>query len=154
MGFAYDKIATLESNFLGNKFTLLQKGDPFSAMTIKYETNLLGRSGPRKLHVFLPKIKVPEEYLDEVYEHPQWRPHIEKCVSRTAKWNAQVKAYVLNFHGRAAISSIKNFVITDPEERPENEFVVFGKAAAETFSLDVERPFSLIQGIALAISTF
>lgn len=55
----YIKIATMESTFLGNKFTLLKYREKYSQMTVQYETNLLGLSGPRKMHIYLPKIVIP-----------------------------------------------------------------------------------------------
>jgi hypothetical protein len=58
-------------------------------------------------------------------------------VSRTAKWNEKVKSYVLNFQGRAKESSIKNFVLTDKDERDESNFIIFGKVAPDTYNLDI-----------------
>ena len=51
-------------------------------------------------------------------------------------------------------SSIKNFVITDEKESEDKFLIIFGKAAPDVFHLDIERPFSLVQGIAVAISSF
>jgi hypothetical protein len=77
----------MESTFLGNKFTLLKYREKYSQMTVQYETNLLGLSGPRKMHIYLPKTVIPVEYLQDCYNEMQWRGKIEKCVSKTAKWN-------------------------------------------------------------------
>jgi len=51
-------------------------------------------------------------------------------------------------------SSIKNFVITDKNESDDKSFVIFGKAGPDTFNLDIQKPFSIIQGVALAMSSF
>lgn len=45
-------------------------------------------------------------------------------------------------------------MITDEKETDEFSFVVFGKIGPDVYSLEIEAPFSTIQGIALAISTF
>ena len=56
------------------------------------------------------------------------RNKIEKYMSRSAKWSEERKSYILSFKGRATHASIKNFVITDDEEKEDNNFVIFGKA--------------------------
>lgn len=69
-------------------------------------------------------------------------------------WNEKEQSYVLSFRGRAKESSIKNFVITDSLESQEKHLLIFGKAGPEIYNLDIESPFSLIQGIAVALTTF
>jgi hypothetical protein len=39
-------------------------------------------------------------------------------------------------------------------EQEDNYFLIFGKAGPDIYNLDIECPFSLIQGIAVAISSF
>lgn len=75
-------------------------------------------------------------------------------MSKTARWNEKVQSYVLNFNGRATESSIKNFVVTDPEEREESNFIIFGKVGPDVYNLDIQSPFSLAQGLAVALTAF
>lgn len=60
----------------------------------------------------------------------------------------------MNFHGKAKESSIKNFIITDVEERQESNFVIFGKVGPEVYNLQIKSPFSIMQGIAIALTSF
>lgn len=62
---------------------------------------------------------------------------IEKFVSKTAKWNEEIKSYVLNFQGRVNQSSIKNFVITDKDESEDKFLLIFGKAGQDVYHLDI-----------------
>jgi len=57
----------------------------------------------------------------------------------------------LNFHGRVKIPSVKNFVLTDSEEK--TDYIVFGKETESIFNLDVMHPFSLYQAFCIAISS-
>lgn len=75
-------------------------------------------------------------------------------MSKSAKWSEKAKSFILSFKGRALKSSIKNFVITDEKESEDKYWIIFGKAAPDVFNLDIESPFSLIQGIGVAISSF
>lgn len=75
-------------------------------------------------------------------------------MSKSAKWSEKAKSFILSFKGRALKSSIKNFVITDEEESEDKYLIIFGKAAPDVYNLDIESPFSLIQGAAVAISSF
>lgn len=62
---------------------------------------------------------------------------------------------MLNFKGRATVSSIKNFMMIGEREGEEaTERVLFGKFGKELFNLDVRHPFSLLQAAALAMSSF
>jgi hypothetical protein len=86
---------------------------------------------------------------------------IEKYVNKQAKWDKEVQSYVLNLKGKAKLSSVKNFVIVKESKREEkkgseeeNSYVIFGKISKEIFNLCVSGPFSILQGLSLALSTF
>lgn len=64
---SYIRIATMESTFLSNRFTLIRHQEKYSNATICYESNFLGLSGPRRMHIYLPKTEVPFKYLDDCY---------------------------------------------------------------------------------------
>jgi hypothetical protein len=61
---------------------------------------------------------------------------------------------------------VKNFIITRPNQHPETAqskenykdtdggLVLFGKIEKNVFNLDVKWPFNLVQGLALALSSF
>lgn len=62
---------------------------------------------------------------------------------------------MLNFFGRATVSSVKNFIMIGEDDSEEDEGrILFGKFGKELFNLDIRYPFNLIQGLALAISSF
>lgn len=129
-------------------------------LTIEYEPNIFGLKGPRKMKVFVPR----EEYeiaenkgLNELFAEQTEKSEmrIDKYCNKTPKWNEEIKAYVLNFRGRATVSSVKNFLISKVDAKEEDPvYVLFGKAGKELFNLDIKHPFSILQGLAMAISSF
>ena len=57
------------------------------------------------------------------------------------------------------MSSVKNFIITRPKEgtngkESQENLVLFGKIEKNMFNLDIRHPFNLVQGLALALSSF
>jgi hypothetical protein len=78
-----------------------------------------------------------------------------KYKNKCPKWNKSLGAYVLNFNGRASVSSIKNFIFIKEEETERAEgTVLFGKFGRELFNLDLRWPFNIVSGVAMAISSF
>ena len=78
-----------------------------------------------------------------------------KFKNKIPKWCNDTGSYVLNFYGRASVSSIKNFIMVgenDKEGMPPK--VLFGKFGKELFNLDIRHPFNILQGVSLAISSF
>jgi hypothetical protein len=114
------------------------------------------------MNIFIPENESVKYYGDKTLEqlHSKKCNHrIEKYINKQAKWNNEVQSYVLNLKGKARLSSVKNFVIVkdvkeQSNEEAEKSFVIFGKISKEIFNLSVSGPFSIIQGLALALSTF
>ncbi len=50
-----DKMAVLNSNFLGTEFSLIRNKDNV-LVGISYDFNMMGLKGPRKMKVYLPKL--------------------------------------------------------------------------------------------------
>ena len=163
-------VAKITSNFFGTEFNCFETDLPVNSKhkykvdtntcpqlcTIEYETNFFGLTGPRKMTAFLPEEGqsfTPRKKLNEIYgKNPKG---IEKFRNKCPKWCDDIEAYVLNFHGRATISSVKNFImIRENEDEESYPRVLFGKFGKELFNLDVRHPFSLVQAVALAISSF
>jgi len=69
--------------------------------------------------------------LSEIYEKEKkkkMQASVIKFKNKTPKWNKNIEAYVLNFYGRATISSIKNFIMIKANENEDADArVLFGK---------------------------
>ncbi|CEG35491.1 atp-binding cassette superfamily [Plasmopara halstedii] len=74
-------------------------------------------------------------------------------------WNEDLRAWTLNFQGRAKVASKKNFLLVGQESN-ENEdeepgiTLRFGKVSKTRFSLDYAAPLAPIQALAVACSAF
>jgi hypothetical protein len=113
--------------------------------------------GPRKIAAYIGEGSYSAA-LNKVYEKEQEyevAKTVRKYRNKVPKWCDDVGSYVLNFYGRASVSSIKNFVIVEDKD-PEVALpkVLFGKFGKELFNLDVRYPFSILQAATLAISSF
>ena len=73
-------------------------------------------------------------------------------------WNDELRAWTLNFNGRAKRPSKKNFLLVLAEQQSATQdvrvYLRFGKMAKGKFSLDFRDPFSPIAALAVAVTTF
>lgn len=77
-------------------------------------------------------------------------------------WNDELRAWTLNFNGRAKRASKKNFLLIPPADFKEGTatkedgrvFLRFGKMTKQRFSLDFRDPFSPMVALGVAVTTF
>ena len=128
------------------------------------QQNVVGAAAPRRLRVTLPQ-------LDETGRQPRMRAPASKqetlpslarskqlsceelifLANKEATPNPLTGRHSLNFNGRVAKASVKNFQI-EPPAAPGAVVLQFGKAAKEDYILDYGYPFSPLQALALALS--
>lgn len=153
------EIAYLTSNFSGTKFKLfvskhglrffsVQKDEKLELARIKYETNVFGLNGPRKMTVSIPCVDLngnavlkygKNEYLVLKNKPPQW--------------SDATNTFVLNFNGRVSQPSAKNFQLI--HEREKSYIIMqFGRTNNGSFILDCQFPISILQAFACCLSSF
>ena len=128
------------------------------------QQNVVGPAAPRRLRVTLPK-------LDATGRQPRMRAPASKqetlpslarsnqlscedlifLANKEATPNPLTGRHSLNFNGRVAKASVKNFQIVSPEA-PGTVVLQFGKAAKEDYILDYGYPLSPLQALALGLS--
>lgn len=69
------------------------------------------------------------------------------------KWSKVLNSYVLNFKQRVKIPSVKNFILSCPNNSEEH-LLLFGKVEESIYHLDFKAPFSPMQAFATALSSF
>eukprot|EP01016_Furgasonia_blochmanni_P040549 TRINITY_DN5186_c0_g1_i13.p3 TRINITY_DN5186_c0_g1~~TRINITY_DN5186_c0_g1_i13.p3 ORF type:complete len:139 (-),score=0.30 TRINITY_DN5186_c0_g1_i13:428-844(-) len=73
--------------------------------------------------------------------------------SKPPIWSEEAQAQVLNFGGRVDKHSVKNFQLIDQED--DNViYMEFGRVDDDSFNLDFQWPFSPMQALAVALSSF
>lgn len=175
-------------------------------MAALYEPNILGAKGPRKMTILLPNLqssavfrpRSESESMLSLYrkEGSTLLMNATATVSSSSssssssrnsgpvmilqnkapRWNEQIGAHVLNFHGRVTQASVKNFQLIDaalaavnaqargvmypPSSQPspaqvdEPILLQFGRVAKHVFTMDVQHPLSLFQAFSICLSSF
>eukprot|EP00658_Telonema_sp_P-2_P071674 TRINITY_DN60904_c0_g1_i1.p1 TRINITY_DN60904_c0_g1~~TRINITY_DN60904_c0_g1_i1.p1 ORF type:complete len:397 (+),score=83.56 TRINITY_DN60904_c0_g1_i1:90-1193(+) len=137
-------VAGVQSNFLGTEFSIYDHGvdpdvvDPtcFPARprlhlaTVCYGTNRI--------------ITLPREMTVDVTGQ-----EIENVPPR---WNEKHNCYMLNFSGRVKKASVKNFILSPPDQ-PDHQILLFGKVTSDRFACDFRHPLSPCTAFAIALSS-
>jgi len=160
----------VKANVLGTEFTILDFADRTSPTAlcpeigaILYEQNVIGNKGPRKMIALLPAInaegnrtvfmptKVDEGLMVEKYKRGETEGMIV-LGNKQPKWNDQIRAYTLEFHGRVTMPSVKNFQLVDINN-PQKILIQFGRVEENKFNLDYQSPLCGLQAFALAVTS-
>nr|XP_012317838.1 tubby-related protein 2 [Aotus nancymaae] len=165
------------SNALGTKFTIFDNGvNPDREHLIRdtarirrelgavcYDTNALGFLGPREMIVVLPETDSQNQIISvqPLTEQESLLSRIQRgdnqgllvLHNKTPSWNHKNRVFVLDFHGRVTMTSVKNFQIMHPKD-PERLVLQFGRVAPDTFTMDFGFPLSPLQAFAICLSSF
>jgi len=169
----------LRSNFLGTEFTIYDKGvKPKEAShggsqqptirselgAVLYQYNVLGTRGPRKMTALIPRVDSRGQrhlfkecenksgVLDR-FKDNQNSENLTVMQNKPPKWNEQMQAYCLNFHGRVKLASVKNFQLVSDENK-DHIILQFGKVGKDTFTMDYQYPMSAVQAFSICLTSF
>jgi len=168
----------LRSNFVGTEFTIYDKGVKpteveaagmgASAMraelgAVVYQYNVLGTRGPRKMTAMIPSVddndhrkvirpKGDEEGILDKHKAGDTSDLVAMS-NKPPRWNEQMQAYCLNFHGRVTQASVKNFQLVADFDK-EHIILQFGKVGKDTFTMDYQWPISAVQAFAICLTSF
>lgn len=171
----------LRSNFVGTEFSIYDKGiKPEEAEgssgnlaqvnvrtelgAVLFQYNVLGTRGPRKMTALIPEIDAegnrevfrPAEEKDSILERFKEKGETDRLVvmrNKPPKWNDQMQAYCLNFHGRVTHASVKNFQLVSEDDK-DHIILQFGKVGKDTFTMDYQYPISALQAFAICLTSF
>ncbi|PNH02415.1 Tubby [Tetrabaena socialis] len=151
--------------------------EPFSRdeVAVHYkQTALTAKGGPRVMLVatplpeceWLPSAIDGSDSLTNCLEAARRRElpgRVERqlCMlaTRPPEWDAAIKAYTLDFHGRVRAASVKNFQLVHWDhntDRKGSDLVLqFGKAeeGCDDFALDFTYPLSLAKAFSIALAS-
>jgi len=171
-------LGKLRSNTMGTSFVVYDNGASVKDMTAKgmslqmrkelanicYEPNLLYNRGPRVMTVTVPAVKgngVHHQFKDSINGNgnilkaaaKNGDKNVVVLRNKKPKWNEQMRAYCLNFHGRVTKASVKNFQLSDDVEG-DSVMLQFGKVGQDAFTMDFTHPLSPVQAFGICISSF
>lgn len=163
----------VRGNFLGTEFHFFDKGENEEIVgdeiekvrnmlgAVKYEKNVMGTKGPRRVTLIIPKLDKNGRYISfpetsdkpnllKLYETDEWNDIII-LKNNLPKWDDSEGSYILDFKGRVSRTSIKNFQIIDPR-KPKTVLMQFGRHSDNKFILDYRYPFSAFQAFSMALT--
>ncbi|KAI9227333.1 MAG: tubby C-terminal-like domain-containing protein [Piptocephalis tieghemiana] len=73
--------------------------------------------------------------------------------NKSPQWSEETQSYVLNFHGRVMLASVKNFQVVH-EHDLDYIIMQFGRVTDSAFTMDVQYPFSLLEAFGIALTSF
>ncbi|TYZ63188.1 hypothetical protein PybrP1_005835 [[Pythium] brassicae (nom. inval.)] len=170
------QVARLEKNYMGSQYTMFDTtGDaPVELGAVQYAATF-GKS-PRQMRVALPLVAAVEPAVDSSADgapswHVQpWAPgHKEDTIlaqvenpdpakalhliNKPPVWIESLEAYCLDFGGRVAAASVKNFLLSHPDDM-DKTLMLFGRTQdRQVYSMDYSHPFTPVQAFAIALSS-
>lgn len=78
---------------------------------------------------------------------------IIRLINKKPTWDAKKELWVMDFHGKALKSSIKNMILVQAD-RQSHEVMVLAKAGNNEFNIDISHPLSPRIALAVATSSF
>eukprot|EP00727_Mastigamoeba_balamuthi_P000652 m51a1_g10584 putative tubby protein homolog isoform x2 (237) ;mRNA; f:49934-50841 len=167
-------VGCLRSNFLGTEFMLYDGGEVAvktsnpslirqELVSVLYESNVLGLGGTRKMTVLLPeRVQDSEGFVENQprYGDPSLierfkagrNQYVVQLHNKAPVWDDELQAYMLNFHKRVKLPSVKNFQVVSASDE-DDLLMQFGRVSENSFSLDYKYPFCLVQALGVALSS-
>ncbi|KAF0683536.1 Aste57867_24393 [Aphanomyces stellatus] len=165
-------IARLERNFVGSQYTVFNTTDETNTElgAVQYAATF-GKT-PRQMRVALPTVSRTADAQDVLgaWEADRYMPssrddsmlaQIERpdatrainLINKPPVWIESLEAYCLDFGGRVAAASVKNFLLSHPDDM-DKTMMLFGRTSdRQVYSMDYRHPFSPVQAFAIALSS-
>jgi hypothetical protein len=169
------QVARLEKNYMGSQYTMFDTTgeQPVELGAVQYAATF-GKS-PRQMRVALPLVSELPEIDSSVDGAPSWQvepwvaenkddtilaqvdtPDLRRAlhlVNKPPVWIESLEAYCLDFGGRVAAASVKNFLLAHPDDM-DKTLMLFGRTQdRQVYSMDYSHPFSPVQAFAIALSS-
>ncbi|KAK1942859.1 Tubby [Phytophthora citrophthora] len=168
-------VARLDKNYMGSQYTMYDTtGEaPVELGAVQYAATF-GKS-PRQMRVALPLV-APIQDADSAVDGAAswavqpWRPDTKEdtilsqvenpdtaralhLINKPPVWIESLEAYCLDFGGRVAAASVKNFLLSHPDDM-DKTLMLFGRTQdRQVYSMDYAHPFSPVQAFAIALSS-
>ncbi|CAH0490592.1 hypothetical protein KXD40_009572 [Peronospora effusa] len=168
-------VARLDKNYMGSQYIMYDTtGEvPLELGAVQYAATF-GKS-PRQMRVALPLVGAVPGVDSAVDGAPSWavqpwspetkedtilsqvdNPDTTRAlhlINKPPVWIESLEAYCLDFGGRVAAASVKNFLLSHPDDM-EKTLMLFGRTQdRQVYSMDYAHPFTPVQAFAIALSS-
>lgn len=157
------QVGRLERNFVGSQYTIFNTDSSNTSRevgAVQYAATF-GKT-PRQMRVAVPVVaQVEDSWVHETTEGESMLSQIERpdpsravnLINKPPVWIESLEAYCLDFGGRVAAASVKNFLLTKPDEM-DKTMMLFGRTAdRNVYSMDFRHPLSPVQAFSIALSS-
>ena len=150
-------IGRLERNFMGSQYTILSTpGGTKKEVGAVVFAATFGKT-PREMRACIPSdqgerapLSAAPSMLNEI-ENPTAQS--VAFVNKPPVWVPSLQAYCLDFAGRVAAASVKNFILSAPDDM-EKTTMLFGRTSDRSqYSMDFQYPLSPMTAFAIALSS-
>ncbi|KAF1790801.1 Tubby C-terminal-like domain [Phytophthora cactorum] len=169
-------VARLDKNYMGSQYTMYDTtGEvPVELGAVQYAATF-GKS-PRQMRVALPLV-APVQNVDSAVDGAPswavqpWRPETKEdtilsqvenpdtaralhLINKPPVWIESLEAYCLDFGGRVAAASVKNFLLSHPDDM-DKTLMLFGRTQdRQVYSMDYAHPFTPVQPLRLLLAAW
>ncbi|TDH66541.1 hypothetical protein CCR75_007832 [Bremia lactucae] len=168
-------VARLDKNYMGSQYTMYDTTGhvPLELGAVQYAATF-GKS-PRQMRVALPQVASLENVDSALtgiasWAVEPWHPETKEdtllaqvempnttravhLINKPPVWIESLEAYCLDFGGRVAAASVKNFLLSYPNEM-DKTLMLFGRTQdRQVYSMDYAHPFTPVQAFAIALSS-
>ncbi|XP_010535040.1 PREDICTED: tubby-like F-box protein 7 [Tarenaya hassleriana] len=132
----------------------------FEVGQVSYKFNLLKSRGPRRMVCSVTTCPVNTSLNQKPTDSD--KPEVGEgsgvtiLKNKAPRWHEHLQCWCLNFHGRVTVASVKNFQLSQPSGKGDEETVLlqFGKVGDDTFTVDYRQPLSAFQAFAICLTSF
>lgn len=156
------QVGRLERNFVGSQYTIYAEEAEIGA--VQYAATF-GKT-PRQMRVALPIVEESEGSLRSTGWNAQNREdnmlsmidrpdesRAMNLINKPPVWVEALDAYCLDFGGRVAAASVKNFLLAHPDDL-DTTIMLFGRTAdRNVYSMDFAHPLTPLQAFSIALSS-
>ncbi|KAI5159940.1 tubby [Nematocida ausubeli] len=145
-----EKAGKLTKNITGTKYYL---NSSFGNCLIKY-FNVYSNAGPRVFHVYADLLIESQKKKESLQERVRKKSNeYAFLINKPPYFNYESNSYVLNFNGRVTMPSSRNFQVIHPKDTSYIT-ITFGKIAQNEYILDYSYPWTPVQALSIALSSF
>lgn len=169
------QVARLDKNYMGSQYTMYDTTgeQPVELGAVQYAATF-GKS-PRQMRVALPLVRELPAIDASASGQPNWEiqpwspqskedtilaqveaPEATRAlhlINKPPVWIESLEAYCLDFGGRVAAASVKNFLLAHPDDM-DKTLMLFGRTQdRQVYAMDYAHPVSPAQAFAIALSS-
>ena len=144
----------MDKHFCREEFYIKSESDSLLAAWEQHDMNMRNARSSDPIASQPQPQSHHQQHQQQQQQHDEHsNDHESFSVSRLAHdWNKKLNSFVLNFNGRVAVGSSKNFQLVHPK-KTDYITMQFGKINKDLYTCDYSYPFCGLQAFAIALTS-